>query len=352
MRGTRRLGGALVAFGLLLGCSPAPSHPRAFKAGSSCPFPGSGFGAVTLGADVVVSLFELDALRQLRMSDCAEQKRWAVDPGPRALIVLGGKPAQLAAAASGATALTLASLGGASTSLGTTSTPFALAGADLDGDGQQELIGTLGTTAADAGVGVWRAENGALGQLQELPLTGASALAAADLDGDGDVDVAAARTTEHRVTLLDNAGGKLTLGQDLEVCDEPFSVTSASLGHARPSLVVTCRTGGLELLHPAARGYTHQRLARTGTLYETVAGDFDLDGLPDLASVDPFGHRLVLWWGKSGGQFEAPDEVATGRGPILLRTFDSDIDGGLDLLVLAFQDRTVTVFRNAPGASR
>lgn len=322
---------------LLVACSAPPKTTRGFRATASCTFTGSVFGAVPFGGDVVLSLYELDAIQQLRLSDCSEQRRWKVSAGPRALIGLNGGYASASAAA-----LSFAFLDGGSSAVPTTLAPSSVLAADLDGDGIQELIATLGATASEARVSVTRAQT----STQELAVIGASALASADLDGDGDADILVARTTEHRLTVLTNAAGTLTASAELSVCDEPFAVTTVRIGAELPTIVVTCRTGGLELLRPADGGYAHQPLARAGTLYQTVIADFDVDGQLDLASVDPFAHKLVVWWGKAPGAFEAPVEFATGLGPILLRPLDFDTDGRPDLLVLAFQDRSVTVFRS------
>lgn len=324
---------------VLAACRPPASSPRAFEAGSSCPFLGSSFGAVTVGGDVVLSLFELDTLQRLRLSDCAEQQRWAVGPGPRALTALGS-----GFVTATSTGLTLGPASGSSSSLTTAPGATALLTADLDRDGAPDLIATHGSTAADARVRVFAVDAGALVQTQELLLDAAAALASVDVDGDSDLDVVVARTGDHLLTVLENSGGTLTRGQDVPVCDEPFAVTALP-GPGLPTLVVTCRTGGLELLRATAGSYARQPLARDGTLYQTLALDLDLDGFVDLASVDPFAHRLVLWWGKGSGAFEPPVELVTPRGPILLRALNLDSHNPPALLVLAFQDRSVTVFR-------
>jgi|GEM_PF-3027874 len=301
-------------------------------------FQGAAFGAVTSGSDVVLSLFELDALQQLKLSTCTEVRRWDVAPGPRALVGLAD-----GFATGTSSAFTFVGRDGGASTVPTTPAPTALAAADLDADGKPELIATLGATAAEATVIVLRAGIRA----QEFPITAASAVASADLDGDSDLDLVVARTTEHQLTLLTNTAGTLTRGQDLAVCEEPFAITTLRLATALPTIVVTCRTGGLELLRPdGAGGYVHQKLPRTGTLYDTAVADFDLDGNLDLASVDPFDHRLVFWWGKAGNLFEDPIEQATSLGPILLRAFEFDRGARPELLVLAFQDRSVTVFRH------
>ncbi len=336
-RARLRLGLLCVVLGA---CSPPAGSPRTFIAGPSCPLTGAVFGAVPLGSDVVLSLFELDALQQLQLSDCSQQKRWDTAPGPRALISLGP-----GFASASSNALNFSPLNGGATSLSTTPGPSSLLATDLDADGNPELVATLGATAAEAKVVVLRLTQGTLGVIQELPLTASAALASVDLDGDSDLDVLVARTNENRLTVLENVAGSLVAGADIPVCDEPFALTPVQTPGALPMLVVTCRTGGLELLRQVNGAWTHQKLPRAGTLYETVVADFDRDGWLDFASVDPFAHRLVLWWGKSSGQFDPPAEFPTPRGPILLRAFNFDRDARPDLLVLAFQDRSVTVFR-------
>ena len=348
--GPHRRGRLLWALALLSGCGPS-ALPRSFKAAATCPLNATAFGVDVLGSDAVVSLFDRNSLRRIKLSDCSTVSEWQVGAGPKAVVALGTSPVELAAAASGISALSLASADGTSTSVLTTPVPLGLLGADLDGDGVPELIATLGASAAEARVGVWRASGGGWVATANLPVTGASALASADLDGDQDLDGVVAQTTEGTLTILTNQAGTLTAGAPIPVCAEPFSITATKLDHPLPSLVVTCRTGGLELLHPTGGGYSRQPLRRDGTLYQTVVADFDRDGRSDLVSIDPFANRLVVWWGRQSGGFDGPDELGVGGGPILLRTLDFDMDGQPDLLVLAFQDRTLTVFRNT-GATR
>ncbi len=331
---------------LLAACSPGPAPVRSLRAAATCPIFGAVFGAVPDGHDAVLSLFEADTLQTMRLSDCTETARRNVPGGPRALVRLDGA---LASASTGSLDVSLPGGGTASAALSLVA--GALHAADLDSDGAQELLATLGSTAAEARLAVYRRTGSTLASVQELAISGASSLASADLDGDGDLDVLVARATDDRLTVLENRGGSLAPLAEHEVCNEPFAVTTVQLPNEPPSPLVTCRTGGLELLRPRDGGYERRALPRAGTLYETAAADFDGDGKLDLASVDPFGHQLVTWWGRSPGEWESPVELAMARGPILLRTFDFDTNSTPDILVIAFQDRSVTVFHNE-GISR
>lgn len=325
-------------WGVLLACGPSAPAPgaRTFVPGPSCKVLGSAFGAATLGDQVVVSEFELDRVAQLRLSDCTEQRHWDVPGGPRAV----SRFKQDFLAVAGSRGLTLARLTGGISTLDLSPAPNAL----LVADGQ--IFATTGATSDDARVVQVTEQREKLNLDAELPLTGASALALAG------PDLVAARYAERKVTVLDRPNGRLAAGPELPSCSEPFAVTAYQpTGGAPYTVVTTCRTGGLSVLSPTDAGYEVHLLARDGTLYDTVAVDLDLDGRIDLAGVDPFAHRLVFWWGAADGGFEPPVERATDRGPILLRTFDFDTDGRPELLVLAFADRSVTVYRNE-GTSR
>ena len=69
-----------------------------------------------------------------------------------------------------------------------------------------------------------------------------------------------------------------------------------------------------------------------------VAGDFDQDGRPDLASANSSSHSVSVLLAATGGGFEAPLELEQGIQPIDLVSADFDLDGFPDLaLVDRFQ---------------
>jgi hypothetical protein len=75
-----------------------------------------------------------------------------------------------------------------------------------------------------------------------------------------------------------------------------------------------------------------------------VAGDFNGDGIPDLAMANYNGNNITVLLGDGTGNF-APTAAspATGNNPIALAAGDFNGDGKLDLAVANYKDGTVTI---------
>ncbi|GEM_PF-6353866 len=72
------------------------------------------------------------------------------------------------------------------------------------------------------------------------------------------------------------------------------------------------------------------------------SGDFNGDGIPDLAVVDSI--NLTIFLGKGDGTFQAPSNTATGLLPIAIAVGDFNSDDILDLVVANYGDNSISVF--------
>jgi hypothetical protein len=118
---------------------------------------------------------------------------------------------------------------------------------------------------------------------------------------------------------------------------------------------------------PVTRSFTVTMAKPAGTLAQTadspflageyprcvVAGDFNGDGVPDLAITDLNGANVTVLLGNGSGGFrQAPGSpFAVGRGPYSVAVGDFNGDSYQDLAVANFADGTVTVLLgNGTGA--
>ncbi|MFZ0689830.1 MAG: FG-GAP-like repeat-containing protein [Acidobacteriaceae bacterium] len=82
-----------------------------------------------------------------------------------------------------------------------------------------------------------------------------------------------------------------------------------------------------------------------------VPGDFDGDGIPDLAVVEGSTGTVQLWSGNGDGTFTLKSTTAAGSGPTSAVAGDFNADGNLDLAVGNFSSNTISILLgNGNGA--
>jgi hypothetical protein len=79
---------------------------------------------------------------------------------------------------------------------------------------------------------------------------------------------------------------------------------------------------------------------------DAAIGDFDADGLKDLAVADVNYSSVLLLHGKADGTFRAPVNYGVGVAPAALLTADFDRNGAPDLATSNFGSGTVSVLLN------
>lgn len=230
--------------------------------------------------------------------------------------------------------------------------------ADLDGDGDLDV---LSASAADDKI-AWY-ENDGTGQFSAprvltTDANGASSVFAADLDGDGDHDVLAASSTDDTVAWFENLDSQ---GQFSEArlitttSDRVRSVMAIDLDGDGDADVLTASSGDDSIAwyeNQSGKGDFAEasfisRDARRATF--VTAADVDDDGDVDVFSAGT-SHQITFYENVGGTFFE--EEVSTDAlGVASLSLTDMDLDGDLDVLA-AFADEDVIGWHENLGFAR
>lgn len=218
--------------------------------------------------------------------------------------------------------------------------------ADLDGDGQPELLiaaagsNTIGWVAGDAQAGY--------GPLQVLTSTagGANFVRAADLDLDGDLDIIGGAYYDGTIHVWENLGGPVpTFGpeviegtgvvelNDLDVVDVTGDgypeILSASSAFNRIAVLQNNGDGSFKHI----KVLTGPNLNAHGV----TALDVDADGLVDVVGLHPGGLNINWFKNLGGGAFAAGVDLASaGPGKGDIEAADVDGDGDQDLVRTGF----------------
>jgi hypothetical protein len=184
-------------------------------------------------------------------------------------------------------------------------------------------------------------------------------LVAADFNGDGLPDLAQADAGSNDVHVLLSAGadtfrdtiqanGTLVAGQSYPVGDRPSALVVGDFnGDGVPDLAVAnAGDNDVSILLGAGDGTFHEVTDAAGHPLRPAAGadpgalavgDFNGDGIPDLAVADAGTDTITILLGKGDGTFQAltpfPVPAAPGQHLTALTTADFDGDGRADLAV-------------------
>jgi hypothetical protein len=252
--------------------------------------------------------------------------------------------------------------------LTTSEGPESVTAADLDGDGDRDLV----VLAGAAGVVEWYENLAGDGSSWSSPQTiDASApnedeigfdhggLSAADLDGDGDLDLLVSSQGDNRTVWHENRLNQ-ALGWSEHMIttavDDPVGVFAADIDG----------DGDLDLLSAADVGPIawHENLTGNGSMwsetvittatngnFDTVAADVDEDGDLDVIAVARFDDSVFWFENTQGnGSLWTTQVVATGFDePRGISAADVDVDGNLDVLVAYTFDHRVEVRTKVRG---
>ncbi len=237
--------------------------------------------------------------------------------------------------------------------------PTAVATADLDGDGQLDLVAVNQNSDT---VSVLRNLGGGTFAPQVTYAVGSlpSSVAAADFDADGDVDIAVANGMSQTISVLLNQGaGTFVAGTPLATSGMPRHVTSADVsGDGRPDLVVADYSTAQVSIFPGLGlgAFGPQALYPVDVRpFWSAAADLDGDGDVDLAVANNQSRTLSILLNQGGGTFAPAASIPLSNEPSSVATGDLDGDGAIDLVVTSADfitgSQTLSVFVNHGNAT-
>lgn len=216
--------------------------------------------------------------------------------------------------------------------------PFDVAIDDLNGDGNLDLAVTNpkdNRIALYFGNGDGTFSDPSLLETAKQP----RGIVAVDFNNDGHLDLAVSATGAHAVAVHDGSGdGTFSEPRLFAVGKRPFMLAAANLdGNAFTDLIVPDESGWQAwLLFGDGKGNFTARAIRAGKWSsDGAAGDFNEDGIADLAITNWGSNNVSVHLGKGGGTFAPPsfyDFQGRGHALYCVEIADLDRDGHQDML--------------------
>ena len=225
--------------------------------------------------------------------------------------------------------------------------PNALATADVNKDGKQDLVVSNGQ---DNTVSVLLGNGTGSFTLRQVMTTGAipHGVAIADFTDDGLLDIVVANSGESDMTLFRGRGdGTFTAPLVFTTGPNPIAIIAADFngdGKADVALANSGSTTVTIMMRQSPRGFiTHTEVTVAGIASSLVAGDFNGDGKLDLAVGTLGSASFSVLRGNGDGTFQAHQEFAVASDPASLTVGDFTGDGKLDVVAANPANNTVYV---------
>ncbi len=238
----------------------------------------------------------------------------------------------------------------ASSTFSVGSAPRSLISADLNGDGNIDLVSANQDTN-DVSVSLGRGDGTfkAAVSYSTGKESGAYGVVAVDLNGDKRPELAVANSGTNNVAILFNNGNGTFGDAPLIPTDpDPESIAAGDFNKdGKPDLITANpRSNSLSLLINKGNGEFNDAVQITdgivGPSYVATA-DFNRDGKLDLVAVNRDASELRVLLGKGNGAFEAGKSYGTGESPQQLVVIDFNQDKIPDLAVAYRSDGTTDI---------
>jgi hypothetical protein len=225
----------------------------------------------------------------------------------------------------------------------------------------------LGTATGAGGTGFTTGPTSATGSAP-------TSVAVGDFNGDGIPDLVTANSAGNTMSvLLGNGDGTFTLKSSPAVGNAPYSFAIGDFNGDGILDMAVANCGNCSyfsynsntvtvLLGNGDGTFTTKSTLTVGTAPEFVAiGDFNGDGIPDLAVTNGSDNTITVLLGNGDGTFTTKSTLTVGAAPRFLVVSDFNGDGIPDLAVANSGDSTVTVllgngdgtfsFKSSPAAA-
>ncbi len=234
--------------------------------------------------------------------------------------------------------------------------PGGFLAADFDGDGKKDVAVVYAGApdgSSPGGVAMLLGNgDGTLRAAKQYPAGAYPVVATAfDFNGDGRPDIALGRYNGTVGILLTNADGSLRTGNDYPIADQTdiASLAAADVNGDQLADLLVLSNSTIYILYGKGDGtFQNGPSLPVAAAYGSLgAGDFNKDGLTDIAVADGAGSAYILL-GKGAGNFAAPVGywMSNIYGQFWIEDFDGD--GNADLVFGAGHPDAITPIQYSP----
>jgi hypothetical protein len=244
--------------------------------------------------------------------------------------------------------------------------PSSLTTVDVNGDGAIDLlVGSSSSNLVTALVNSGRGAFGPTAVSSSAKVTWRPGrVSPGDFDGDGDVDIAVTDRNSDGLNVLWNGESAMAtvgftrIGPDVKIGFKPHGAVQGDFNEDGVPDVATSNghDRGVSFLFGTGTGTFHAPTVEEGTTYVFVgaghlnhltAGDFDGDAHLDVAAADREQNRIGILRNRGDGTFETEVHFPAGNRAYHVQAADLDGDGDLDLGVANAAANSVSLLTNA-----